>query len=77
MKEHIIEVQSISPATGFSFSDDGASVACFALVSCISPEHPAVPPGRQIIALGEFEIGVDLIGTEITQRMQSVEQKSV
>lgn len=73
MADHIIDVISISPATGFVYSGDGASIACFALVSATNTDHPGLAPSRQIIALGEHDIGTDLIGTEISERMLSVE----
>lgn len=73
MAEHIIKVHSISPATGFVFNDNGARVACFALVSSVNMDHPTLAPGQQIIAIGEHDIGQDLLGVEVTQRMSLID----
>lgn len=79
MPDIIQAVQSIASADGWFFgtpppaSIDGAiPVACFALVSVVSTEHPTLGTSCAVIALSQFELGNTLDGQAVTDGMTNV-----
>ncbi len=72
MSEIITDVHTITAATGWFVVKDGLrlqSVACFALVSSFDTDHKYFN-ARQMIALTENELGLDLVGTAIDTERQ-------
>lgn len=71
MADIVIEVHSITAApigwriAKYEARRSGHRIACFALVTTTSAEHPGVTTGRRIIPVTEHEIGAGLIGMEV------------
>lgn len=69
-----MDVHSITSATSDWRDGLGMPIACFALVTGIDSEFPSLAPGRYVIAIGESEVGQDLVGSEIEDRMINIER---
>ncbi len=69
MSEVIVDVHSISSASGWYFTEFDAlhPVMCFALVSAFSTDHPSLAPAKTVIALGKDIVG-DLVGMTIESK---------
>lgn len=74
MADVVTEVHSITSASpGWKLSQSGLAVACFALVSTTSKEHPGQFNERLVIPLGIHDLSTDLLGREIDFARDDVE----
>lgn len=79
MPDIILSVESIASADGWFFSEPPPTsleaarpVACFALVSVTSTEHPTLGANRTVIALSPFDLGGTFEGQEVSAQMLNV-----
>jgi hypothetical protein len=73
MTDIIVEVHGITISQNLQHPN-GLKVAALALVSTVSKENPHFGLAKRIVAVGDHDIGNDLLGLELTEDMTSVEK---
>jgi len=76
MSEIVVDIHSISSASGWYFAEFGGiePVLCLALVSTMDTAHPSLAPARRVIALDKDHLG-DILGMTVENKHTDIEHR--